>query len=78
MAQKNKWKIERVANRREGRRPVWQVTCPETPDEPSWDNDFGRGMRCGCRRFPSEGKATRYVERMEAQAVATDAAPTPS
>lgn len=78
MAQKSKWKIERKANIREGRRPVWQVTCPLPPMELTWDNDFGRGMRCGCRRFPSEGKAIRYVERMEAQAVVTDAAPIPS
>lgn len=60
-----KWEIKRVPNKREGRRPVWQVTCPQPPAELTWDNDFGRGMRCGCRRFPSEGKATRYVERME-------------
>lgn len=67
MAQKNKWEIKQIPNRREGRRPVWQVTCPLPPVDLTWDNDFGRGMRCGCRRFPSEGKATRYVERMEAQ-----------
>jgi hypothetical protein len=66
MAKGTKWKIERKANIREGRRPIWQVICPEPPVGLTWDNDFGRGMRCGCRRFPSEGKATRYVERMEA------------
>jgi hypothetical protein len=71
MAKKAEWKIERKANIREGRRPVWQVTCPQPPVELTWDNDFGRGMRCGCRRFPSEGKATRYVERMMGQGEAT-------
>lgn len=67
VAKEAKWKVERIANRREGKRPfVWQVICPETPPELDWDNDFGRGMRCGCRRFPTEGKATRYAARMEA------------
>ena len=70
MVQKTKWKIERKPNIREDRRPVWQVICPETPPELTWDNDFGRGMRCGCQRFRTEGKATRYVERMEAAAAA--------
>lgn len=67
MAEKAKWQVKRIANRREGKRPfVWQVICPEPAVELTWDNDFGRGMRCGCQRFPSEGKATRYAERMEA------------
>lgn len=62
------WEIKKVrAKIRNGgkqREFVWEVTCPETPAEPTWENDFGRGMRCGCRRFPTEGKATRYVDRM--------------
>lgn len=65
------WKIEKVpAKKRNGgkqREFIWEVTCPATPPEPSWENDFGRGQQCGCRRFPTEGKATRYVERMTAQ-----------
>jgi hypothetical protein len=73
VAEESKWKVKRIANRRESKRPfVWQVICPETPPELSWDNDFGRGMRCGCRRFPTEGKATRYVERMEAGTTISD------
>ena len=63
----NGWTIERKPNLREGRHDVWWVTCPNDP-ELTWSNDFGRGMYCGCRRFPSEGKATRYVERMTAAA----------
>lgn len=63
------WRIEKVrAKIREGgkqREFIWEVTCPYPPDEPTWDNDFGRGMRCGCRRFRTEGKAIRYVERMK-------------
>jgi len=61
------WILKRVPSREGSRRAfVWEVTCPYPPDEPTWENDFGRGMRCGCRRFPTEGKATRYLERMEA------------
>lgn len=67
MAKETKWKIERIANRHRRRPFVWQVTCPEPAVELTWDNDFGRGMRCGCRRFRTEGKATRYVERMEVE-----------
>jgi hypothetical protein len=64
----SKWRIDKVrAKIRAGgkqREFIWEVTCPSTPPEPSWDNDF-RPERCGCRRFPTEGKATRYVERMK-------------
>jgi hypothetical protein len=67
---KAEWKVERVPARirpyGKQREFVWEVTCPHTPPEPSWENDFGRGQRCGCRRFPTEGKARRYVERMVA------------
>lgn len=68
-----KWSIKKVPARiRKGgkqRAFVWEVTCPAPPPELTWENDFGRGMRCGCRRFPTEGKATRYVERMEGATV---------
>lgn len=80
MAKEAKWKIQQMDNIRVGRRPVWQVICPTPPPELTWDNDFGRGMRCGCQRFPTKGKATRYVERMEAAAAAdvkTDAVAVP-
>ena len=64
----NNWQIKKVrAKIRAGgkqREFIWEVVCPESPDDPSWDNDF-RPERCGCRRFPTEGKATRYVERMK-------------
>jgi hypothetical protein len=60
------WKIERVPTRPGSRRAfVFKVTCPEPPMELTWDNDFGRGARCGCRRFPSKGKAERYVDSMK-------------
>lgn len=71
----NGWKVAKVRakERRWGKQRefIWEVTCPTPPPEPSWNNDFGRGNYCGCRRFPTEGKATRYVERMT-QPVVTD------
>ena len=66
MAKEAEWTIKRIENRHHRRPYVWQVICPETPPELTWDNDFGRGMRCGCQRFRTEGKAMRYVERMKA------------
>lgn len=58
------WEVQRVKAHEGSRREyVWEVRCPAPPDDPTWDNDF-RPERCGCRRFPSEGKARRYVERM--------------
>ena len=67
----NDWQIKKVRAkiRADGkqRKFIWEVTCPTPPPDPSWDNDFGRGQRCGCRRFPTAGKAERYVEKqMEA------------
>lgn len=61
------WTLRKVANDRPRARKAfsWIVTCPDIMPEPSWENDFGRGMYCGCRRFPTEGKATRYMERMQ-------------
>lgn len=68
-AAKGCWQVKRVrAKIRKGgkqREVIWEVTCPTPPPEPGWDNDFGRGSHCGCRRFPTEGKAMRYVEHME-------------
>jgi hypothetical protein len=62
------WQINKVrAKVRAGgkqREFIWEVSCPNPPEAPSWENDFGRGMRCGCRRFRTEGQATRYVEKM--------------
>lgn len=62
------WRVKKVrAKIRKGgkqREFVWEVTCPATPQEPSWENDF-MPDRCACRRFSTEGKARRYVERME-------------
>jgi hypothetical protein len=58
------WKLERVANERARKGYSWQVTCPNPPAEMSWANDF-RPARCDCRRFPTEGKAMRYIQRME-------------
>ena len=55
------WVIEQIKNRREGRNPVWAVTCPDELPEPDWDNDFGRGMRCRCIRKKSETAALSYV-----------------
>lgn len=61
------WQIRKVkADHRSRRDYIWEVTCPATPPEPSWDNDFLRGYQCGCRHFKTEGKATRYIERMKA------------
>lgn len=63
------WQVRKVrAKIRKGgkqREFIWEVTCPDNPPEPGWDDDFFRPERCGCRRFPTEGKATRYVERMK-------------
>lgn len=60
------WEIKRVPTRPGSRRAfIFEVTCPEPPMELTWDNDFGRGLRCGCRRFPTKGKAERYVDRMK-------------
>lgn len=65
----SEWQVAKVrAKIRKGgkqREFIWEVTCPTPPPEPSWDNDF-RPARCGCRRFPTEGKARRYVESMTA------------
>lgn len=56
------WVMRKVKAREGSRREyVWEVECPTPPDEPTWDND-SRPDRCGCRRFPSEGKAARYIE----------------
>lgn len=57
------WTIRRVKSRAGSKRPfIWQVECPNPPEEPDWDNDF-RPARCGCRRFRTKGKALRYVEK---------------
>jgi len=63
----NEWKVARVLTRPESKRDfIWEVSCPDEYPELSWENDFGRGMRCRCRRFRTEGKATRYVEAQKA------------
>jgi hypothetical protein len=71
MSEQQGWVITKIpAKIRKGgkqREFIWKVTCPFEVPEPTWENDFGRGMRCGCQRFPTEGKATRYVERMTGQ-----------
>lgn len=56
------WTVRKIkADSRSRREFVWSVECPYDVPEPSWENDFMRGYRCRCRRFPTQGKAERYV-----------------
>lgn len=55
------WKLYVVPGRTGKLRYV--VECPYDLPELTWDNDFGRGMRCYCRTFPTRGKAERYIEK---------------
>lgn len=55
------WSLYTVTGR--SGKPRHIVQCPFDLPELTWENDFGRGMRCYCRTFPTRGKAERYINK---------------